>query len=74
MKALKGFELSYKRRTYTNVSLPGIFGLEFWKEHPLNEAECKPSYQMITLLTPLVLPSPPMIADLNIIPKTVSGL
>ena len=54
----KRFELTYKRRTYTNVSLPGILGVEFWKEHPLNETDIKPPYQMITLLV-LVLPSPP---------------
>jgi hypothetical protein len=54
--AQKRFELTYKRRTYTNVSLPGILGVEIWKEHPLNETDVKPSYQMITLLF-LVFPS-----------------
>jgi hypothetical protein len=62
MRAQKRFEITYKRRTYTNVSLPGILGVEFWKEHPLNETDIKPPYQMITLLA-LVLPSPPMAAD-----------
>ena len=57
MRAQKRFELTYKRRTYTNVSLPGILGVEFWKEHPLNETDTKPPYQMIALLV-LVLPSP----------------
>ncbi len=56
MIAQKRFELTYKRRTYTNISLPGIFGVEIWKEHPLNETDVKPSYQMITLLF-LVFPS-----------------
>ena len=70
MRAQKRFELTYKRRTYTNVSLPGILGVEFWKEHPLNETDTKPPYQMITLLV-LVLPSPPMVADLNIKPKVL---
>jgi hypothetical protein len=64
MEAQKRFELTYKRRTYTNVSLPGILGVEFWKEHPLNETDTKPPYQMITLLV-LVLPSPPRVADLK---------
>ena len=62
MRAQKRFEITYKRRTYTNVSLPGILGVEFWKEHPLNETDIKPPYQMITLLA-LVLPSPPIAAD-----------
>jgi hypothetical protein len=68
--AQKRFELTYTRRTYTNVSFPGILGVEFWKEHPLNETDTKPQYQMITLLV-LVLPSPPMVADLNIKPKVL---
>jgi len=68
--AQKRFELTYTRRTYTNVSFPGILGVEFWKEYPLNETDTKPQYQMITLLV-LVLPSPPMVADLNIKPKVL---
>jgi len=59
--AQKRFELTYKRRTYTNVSLPGILGVEFWKEHQLNETDTKLSYQMITLLC-LVLPIPPKLS------------
>ena len=59
IKDQEKFELAYKRRTYINVSLPGILGVEFRKERSLNEAETKPLYQMITLLV-LVLPSPPM--------------
>jgi hypothetical protein len=54
----KTFELAYKRRSYTNISLPGILGVEFWKEHPLNETDTKPLYQMTTLLI-LLLPSLP---------------
>ena len=69
-RAQKRFELTYKRRTYTNVSLPGILGVEFWKEHLLNETDAKPLYQMITLLV-LVLPSPRIVADLNIKPKVL---
>jgi hypothetical protein len=56
------FELTCKRRTYTNVSLPGILGVEFRKERSLNDADNRPLYQMITLLV-LVLPSPPIVAD-----------
>ncbi len=41
--------------------------MEFWKEHPLNEIDTKPAYQMLTLLV-VVLPSPPGVADLNIKP------
>jgi hypothetical protein len=48
----------YKRRTYTNYSLLGIIGLEFRREHRLNQTEIKPAYQMSTLSL-LVLPSPP---------------
>jgi hypothetical protein len=58
MRAQKKFELTYKLRTYTNVALPGILGMEFWKEHPLNETDTNPPYKMMTLLV-LVLPSPP---------------
>ena len=60
-----GFESTFRRRTYANVSLPGIVGVEFRKEHSLIEVDNKPPYQMITLLI-LVLPSPPMMTDLNI--------
>jgi hypothetical protein len=56
VKAQENFELTYKRRTYTNISLPGILGVEFWKEHSLKETDAKPQYQMLTLLV-LVLPS-----------------
>jgi hypothetical protein len=48
--AQKRFELTYKRRTYTNFSLPGFLGEEFWKEYPLNETDTKSPYQMINLL------------------------
>ena len=61
-RAQEKFELTYKRRTYINVSLPGILGVELRKERSLNEADTKPLYQMITLLV-LALPSPPMVAD-----------
>ena len=57
-------ELTYKRRTYINVSLPGILGVEFWKEYPLNGTDSRPAYQMVTLLI-LVLPSPPRVAVLS---------
>jgi hypothetical protein len=57
----KKSELTYKRRSYTNVSLPGILGVEFWKEQPLCEIDNKPTYQMITVLV-LVLPSCPRMA------------
>jgi hypothetical protein len=61
-RAQEKFELTYKRRTYTNVSLPGILGVEFRKERALNEADTKPLYKMITLLV-FVLPSPPIVVD-----------
>jgi hypothetical protein len=61
-RARERFELTYKRRTYTNVSIPGILGVEFRKESSFNEGDTKPPYKMITLLV-LVVPSPPMIAD-----------
>ena len=56
VRAQERLELTYKRRTYTNISLPGILGVEFWKEHSLKETDAKPQYQMLTLLV-LVLPS-----------------
>ena len=62
IKAQERFESTFKRRTYTNISFPGILGVEFRKELSLNEADTKPLYKMITLLV-LVLPSPPMVAD-----------
>jgi hypothetical protein len=55
-----GCDVVYKRRTYTNVSLFGILGLEFWREHRLDETESTPAYQM-SILSLLVLPSPPAI-------------
>ena len=57
----KGFESNCKRRTYTIVSIPGILGLEFWKEYLLDETDTKPQYRMITLLI-LVLPFSPIAA------------
>jgi hypothetical protein len=68
MSTQKRFEFNYKRRTYINVSLPGILGLELWNEHQLNKIDTNPPYRMITILG-LVLPSPPRIADLAIKPK-----
>ena len=62
IKAQERFESTFKRRTYTNISFPGILGVEFRKELSLNAADTKPLYQMVTLLV-LVLPSPPMVAD-----------
>ena len=54
----QGLDSAYRRRTYTNVSLPGVLGLEFWKEHPLDEEDSRPAYKMTRLLV-FVLPSPP---------------
>jgi hypothetical protein len=62
IKAQERFESTFKRRTYTNISFPGILGVEFRKERSLNEPDSKPLYQMITLLV-LVLPSPPMVVE-----------
>jgi hypothetical protein len=61
MREQKRFELTYKRRTYTNVSLPGILGVEIWKEQPLNGADTQPPNKIITINV-LVLPSPPGVA------------
>jgi hypothetical protein len=61
MRDQKIIEITYKRRTYTNVSVPGILGVELWKEHQLNESDADASHKMITLLV-LALPSPPMVA------------
>jgi len=62
IKAQERLESTYKRRTYTNISFPGILGVEFRNERSLNEADSKPLNRMITLLV-LVLPSPPTAAD-----------
>ncbi len=51
-------ESTYRRRTYTNVSLPGILGVQFWRERPLNGTATKRSFRMITLYL-FALPSPP---------------
>jgi len=63
IKEQNNFEFTYRLRTYTNVSLPGIFGVEFWNEHLLNETDSKPLYRMLTLLF-LVFPLPPAVPAL----------
>jgi hypothetical protein len=64
LKEKKRFELTYRHRTYTNLSFPGILGVELWKEHLLDGTDNKPPYEMI-ILTFLGLPCPPMVAHLN---------
>jgi hypothetical protein len=62
--------LAYKHRTYTNLSLPGILGIESWSEHRLAETDAGTPYRMITLSV-LTLPSPPMATDLNLQPTVL---
>jgi hypothetical protein len=60
-----GAGTTYKRRTFTSAALPGILGVEYWKEQPLNETDTWPIYKMFTLLI-LVLSSSPMGSGLNL--------